>query len=135
LDIAFVYSLPTYQWSKDSVPLVNGPTSHGSTISGAQSYDLQIISAQPQDAGSYDCVVTNACGSVNSIAATLTVAGPCPPSCPADVSGDQQVNITDLLAVISAWGPCAGCPADINGDGAVNITDLLTVISGWGSCA
>ena len=56
------------------------------------------------------------------------------PDCPADVTGDGVVNVSDLLAVLSAWGPCAGCPEDINGDGVVNITDLLEVLASWGPC-
>ncbi|MBM44606.1 MAG: hypothetical protein CMJ36_06315 [Phycisphaerae bacterium] len=31
---------------------------------------------------------------------------PCPPPCPADVSGDGVVNMTDLLRVLDAWGWC-----------------------------
>ncbi|MCI0677016.1 MAG: dockerin type I domain-containing protein, partial [Phycisphaerales bacterium] len=53
-----------------------------------------------------------------------------------DVNGDGQVNIDDLLALISAWGECpqppADCPADLNHDGMVNVHDLLTVINHWG---
>ncbi len=53
-----------------------------------------------------------------------------------DVNGDGAINIIDLLAVISAWGPCppapAGCPADQNGDGQANVLDLLIVIGNWG---
>ena len=60
--------------------------------------------------------------------------GPAIP-CPADITGDGQINVSDLLAVISAWGVCPGCPADINADGQVNVTDLLMVINGWGACA
>ena len=56
-------------------------------------------------------------------------------ACPADVNGDTQVNVADLLAVIAAWGACpAPCAADTNGDGQVNVTDLLAVINGWGPC-
>ncbi|MCI0629889.1 MAG: hypothetical protein L0Y44_04465, partial [Phycisphaerales bacterium] len=67
-------------------------------------------------------------------------------SCPADIAGSQAspdgvVNVHDLLAVISAWGPCppepASCPADIapgSGNGAVDVNDLLVVISTWGPC-
>ena len=55
---------------------------------------------------------------------------------PADIDGNGVVDINDLLAVISAWGPCPGCPADCSpqpdGDGEVNIDDLLFVISNWG---
>lgn len=62
---------------------------------------------------------------------TCTVAGP---ACPADVNGDNSVNVSDLLAVINNWGPCPGCPADINNDDQVNVADLLTVIGAWGDC-
>lgn len=52
-----------------------------------------------------------------------------------DVNGDGFVNVTDLLMVITAWGPCppapAVCPADVNDDGLVNVTDLLLVITNW----
>ncbi|MCI0362841.1 MAG: right-handed parallel beta-helix repeat-containing protein [Phycisphaerales bacterium] len=69
-----------------------------------------------------------------------------PRSCPADIAGSQAspdgvVNVHDLLAVISAWGPCApepaSCPADLapgSGNGAVDVNDLLVVISTWGPC-
>ncbi len=49
-------------------------------------------------------------------------------------NGDGFVNVTDLLAVLGAWGPCPGCPEDINADGFVNVTDLLAVLSAWGPC-
>ncbi|MCI0676095.1 MAG: dockerin type I domain-containing protein [Phycisphaerales bacterium] len=58
----------------------------------------------------------------------------CPQPCPADLTGDGQVNVADLLAMIAAWGPSGG-PADLNGDGFVNVLDLLALISAWGACA
>ncbi|MDP7070738.1 MAG: hypothetical protein QF561_05250 [Phycisphaerales bacterium] len=54
--------------------------------------------------------------------------------CPADVSGDVIVGVDDLLAVVSAWGPCGGCLEDINGDGVVGADDVLAVIADWGWC-
>jgi hypothetical protein len=58
--------------------------------------------------------------------------------CAADVNNDGSINVTDLLAVIGAWGPCSpaapSCTGDINSDGAVNVTDLLAVIGTWGPC-
>jgi hypothetical protein len=71
----------------------------------------------------------------NIFVATAMKSPPVP--CPADTNGDNVVNVSDLLAVISSWGPCANpnkCPADINDDGVVNVSDLLAVISAWGAC-
>jgi probable HAF family extracellular repeat protein len=57
---------------------------------------------------------------------------------PGDINGDGVVNVIDLLAVISAWGPCPSppappaCPADVFTDGVVNVADLLFVINHWG---
>ncbi len=64
---------------------------------------------------------------------------PIPVPCPADISGDGNVNVTDLLAVINNWGACSRpcpphCAADVNHDCAVNVTDLLAVIVAWGPC-
>lgn len=71
--------------------------------------------------------------------------GPAPvDTCPPDIAppnGDGIVNVSDLLAVINAWGPCpappASCPADFvppGGNGVVNVSELLGVINAWGLC-
>ena len=52
----------SYQWRKN-----------GSNITNATSSSYTIVSAQLSDAGSYDCVVTNACNSATSNPAVLTV--------------------------------------------------------------
>ena len=54
-------------------------------------------------------------------------------NCPADVNGDDVVDVTDILAIISAWGDTGGA-ADVNGDNIVDVSDLLTLISAWGPC-
>jgi hypothetical protein len=62
------------------------------------------------------------------------------PACPADIApegGDGSVDIGDLLALISVWGPCPstpGCLGDLVVDGAVNVNDLLALIGVWGPC-
>ena len=49
-----------------------------------------------------------------------------------DVNCDGLVNVTDILSVVSAWGPCAGvCAEDIVPDGVVDVSDLLRVIANW----
>ena len=53
--------------------------------------------------------------------------------CPADVSGDAVVNVTDLLAIIDAWGG-SDPDADVNNDGIVDVGDLLEVVGNWGPC-
>ena len=53
---------PVNQWRKDTVP-----------IGGATSASYSIVSTVPGDAGAYDVVVTDACGTVTSAAANLAV--------------------------------------------------------------
>ena len=50
-----------------------------------------------------------------------------------DVNQDGFVDFMDLLAILSAWGPCGGCAADIDGSGTVDFMDLLAVLSAWGA--
>ena len=61
-------------------------------------------------------------------------------TCPADIApptiGDGQVNVQDLLLVVSNWGWAS--VADIapapDGNYATNIEDLLAVVAAWGAC-
>jgi hypothetical protein len=55
------------------------------------------------------------------------------PDCPADIDGDNAVNVSDLLMIIDQWG-LTDSPADVNDDGIVNVSDLLIVIDNWGPC-
>ncbi|TVQ63908.1 MAG: hypothetical protein EA378_00505 [Phycisphaerales bacterium] len=54
----------TYQWRRDGQP-----------IPGANEPTLNIIAAQPEDAGVYDCVLSTACSDTYTLPATLTVLG------------------------------------------------------------
>jgi len=56
-------------------------------------------------------------------------------SCVGDLNNDYDVNVQDLLILLSNWGRCnkdSGCIADINNDGVVNSSDLLILLSNWG---
>ena len=55
-----------------------------------------------------------------------------------DVTRDSLVDISDILGLISQWGPCplqGPCTADTNGDYEVDVTDLLLIINRWGWAA
>ena len=55
--------------------------------------------------------------------------------CPADIDGSGEVDFSDLLAILAAWGPCGEtCPEDIDGSGDVGFSDLLAVLAAWGVC-
>lgn len=57
--------------------------------------------------------------------------------CFGDITGDGSVDVSDLLALFSAWGSCPrgdDCPADLTGDGFVDVSDLLALFGAWGPC-
>ena len=53
----------------------------------------------------------------------------------ADVNGDGQVNISDLVLVASNLGKTGQNAADVNGDRVVNIADLVLVAGALGTSA
>ena len=54
--------------------------------------------------------------------------------CAADLDGDGEVKVGDLLILIGDWGPCSKCDSDLDNDGEVKIADLLILIGEWGAC-
>lgn len=55
-------------------------------------------------------------------------------TCPWDLDGNGDVGVTDLLAMLAAWGTPALGPPDMDGDGFVGVTDLLALLGHWGGC-
>ena len=55
-------------------------------------------------------------------------------TCPWDLDGDGDVGVTDLLAILAAWGTPSLGPPDFDGDGFVGVTDLLALLGAWGVC-
>ena len=113
------------------------------TYQGDGSDCITAICPQPPEAcciGVDNCVVVilsdcTALGGQSMGPGTDCEISPCVPApCNEDFNADGQVNVTDLLALLAAWGPCLGCIEDSNGDGSVNVTDLLALLAAWGAC-
>ena len=49
-----------------------------------------------------------------------------------DLDGDGDVDVLDLVVLITSWGECAGCAADLDGDGIVGVLDLVALLVAWG---
>jgi len=47
-----------------------------------------------------------------------------------DLNGDGEVNVTDLLMLLAAYGQNAS--GDTNGDGQTNVADLLKLLADFG---
>ncbi len=110
----------SYQWFKD-----------GAAIAGATAATLTITGAGPSDAGSYNVVVSNTCGSVTSPPAVLTI---CTPGTPGDLNLDCTVDLNDLAVLLGHFGLGGMTPADgdLDNDGDVDLADLSVLLSNFG---
>ncbi len=54
--------------------------------------------------------------------------------CVHDLDSSGDVGVTDLLALLAAWGTDPGGPPDFDADGNVGVTDLLEILALWGPC-
>lgn len=113
-----------YQWRHQSVPIDTLANPSAATAT------LMLTNIQSGDAGAYDCVVTNACGSVTSNAATLHVQlGPAGDmNCDSSVSvgdiGGFVLALTDPAAYAATYPACDVYNADVNCDGGVTVGDI-----------
>jgi hypothetical protein len=115
-----------YQWRKGVANL-----SDGGNIAGATTNMLTISPAGPADAASnYNCKVTNACKSVSSNNAALTVI----PGGTGDGNGDSLVNGSDISLFVTALlsgGPASAtyCAFDMDVNGVVNELDISPFVA------
>ncbi len=120
-----------YRWRRNGANLIE----QAGHIVGVTTPTLTISNALLTDAGSYDCVLTNACGETPSNPAALAVQN----SCPADLNGDGIVEDADFVIFVFAYNTLdcadpampAGCPADFNHDGIVEDSDFVIFVAAY----
>jgi len=114
----------SYQWRKNST-----------NISGATGSSYSITSVTTADAGSYSCLVSNTCGSVESQAATLTVTQHGDMNCDGEVTFADIDLFVEALQGQSTWNhpECPWLNADLNGDGEVTYADIDPFVALLGS--
>ncbi len=123
---------PAYQWRKGGQALANG-----GSIFGADTSTLTIDAVEPADAGQYDVVISNACGTVVSTPAELmvqstagvTIFGANPPAAGPFVTGQVFRDVLQTgassLAVTQGIG-AAGTPSE----GPVTYSPISVTFSG-----
>jgi hypothetical protein len=125
--------LLNYRWRRNGVNLESG-----GRVRGAASATLRIFSVHPDDAGLYECVLINPCGTTTSTAALLRIA-PAIGSCAYDFNQDGNVDLLDAQQIaqvaLSLREPdAAWLDGDVNSDGETTISDAqvlaMYVVSG-----
>ncbi len=96
----------TYRWRKNGVNLNNGLTAAGTLVSGVFSSTLTLTNTHAGDIGSYDCVITNACGSTTTEDAQLFLG-----SAPVIVFQPQSAEVCPQGSVTLTMGWLGSLPA------------------------
>ncbi|MBN8596436.1 MAG: hypothetical protein J0L78_02055 [Planctomycetes bacterium] len=118
----------TYSWKRDGQPVADGL--YGATrVIGAATNSVRILNPTPAWAGEWICYATNACSTVASTPAQVTI-------CRADFNNDGQVDDADFSTfavsynVLDCFDPAMiqGCRADLNGDYVVDDADFIVFV-------
>jgi hypothetical protein len=133
------YSNVSAQWYRDGLPIADGPggaSPEGGTVSGASQTlpsptdgspaTLTITNAIPYDSGNYTVVFSNSCGQITSQPALVDINSPCP----ADLSGNGEIDFYDFLAFYNCFDTTAPC-ADIDDNPGTDFLDFLTFFNSF----
>jgi acid phosphatase len=103
---------PALQWRRDGEPLPGrtGPT-------------LTLTGIGPDDAGTYDCVASGACGDVPSSPAILRV-------CIADLNCDASVDLVDFFEFLNCFDQSLAC-ADVDDAPGVDLGDFFAFFNAF----
>jgi hypothetical protein len=103
----------------------------GNVVSESDVDNVEHLYIEDLAAGEYILEIRRADSSASSRVFSIAWLFPEQDGILGDVNGDGVVNVSDILMLIVAWGPCDGCIEDLNGDGTVDVTDLILLISYW----
>jgi hypothetical protein len=111
----------SFQWRRDGVAI------DAQTNASAATSSLTIDPVGWADAGTYDCIVADQCGSVTSGSAVVSV-------CVGDFNCDGGVDGSDIESYFVAW-ESGDSLADVNRDGGVDGADIEGFFVRWeGGC-
>jgi len=111
----------TYQWRRDLVPVPNA-----GRFGGVNTPELTINNVQMSDAGSYDCIVRNACTPAPGGIVTEPIQFDV--YCAADFNKDRRVDSQDLFDFLSAFFS-GDLRANINDDCCVDSQDFFDFVT------
>ncbi|MFN0134440.1 MAG: immunoglobulin domain-containing protein [Phycisphaerales bacterium] len=112
-----------FQWLQDGLP-----------IPGANNATLTILSMQPENEGTYRCLINNLCGSLQSGPATLTIGTA--PSCYANCDGSTAtpiLNVNDFTCFLNkfaAGDPTANCDGSTSAP-TLNVNDFTCFLNAF----
>ncbi len=118
---------PETVWLNDGTGLFTG---NGQALGDSSAQNLEVSLGDLDGDGDPDAFVLGGSGGGELVYLNVDGAAPCP----ADLDGDGSVGVTDMLALLAAWGTDPGGAPDLDGDGDVAVTDLLTLLAAWGAC-
>ncbi|MCC6322424.1 MAG: immunoglobulin domain-containing protein [Phycisphaerales bacterium] len=101
-----------YQWRKG-----------GSPIGGETAPSITVNPVNAAAAGSYDCVVTNGCGSVSSNAAVLTL-------CIGDFNCSGTISVQDIFDFLATYFS-NGANSDVNASGSITVQDIFDFLAAY----
>ena len=113
----------TYQWRRNSILIDTSPSGNPTAATGT----LMLTNLTAADAATFDCIVSNACGTATSNAATLRI-------CTADFNCSGALEVQDIFQFLAAW--FASDPhADFNGTDGLGVQDIFDFLAAWfGGC-
>ncbi|MDA1191502.1 MAG: T9SS type A sorting domain-containing protein [Candidatus Poribacteria bacterium] len=121
------FTLVGTRFETGAVAVVNG-VEIPLTIGSATTATGQIPVSIP--VGVYDVTVRNANGQSATRQLALTIRAP---KAPEDITGDDVINLTDLVFVATNFGRTGvGLAGDVNGDGVINIIDIVSIARRFG---